>query len=216
MAANPAPLHIVHSPAGPGPGVLVLHAWWGLNDFCKGFCDRLAGAGFTVLAPDLYHGAVAATIDEAKKLRGKLKGETVAADVTQAAGRLQELCGRAEIGLVGFSLGGYWGLWLADQPANPVRAAVVFYGARQGDYAANRAAFQFHLAERDDYVADSGVKKLRKSLAAAGREAEFHTYPGTGHWFFEADRPDAFQPQAAELAWERTVAFLKGILDSGF
>jgi carboxymethylenebutenolidase len=188
--------------------MLVLHAWWGLNPFLKGFCDRLAGEGFTVLAPDLYHGAVATTIEEAKKLRGKLKGETVEQEIPLAAGQLQALCSSPAIGLVGFSLGGYWGLWLAEQAASPVRAAVIFYGARQGDYTASPAAFQFHLAEHDDYVADSGVKKLRKSLAAAGKEAEFHTYAGTGHWFFESDRPDAFQPPAAELAWQRTVEFL--------
>jgi carboxymethylenebutenolidase len=187
----------------------VLHAWWGLNEFSKGFCDRLARAGFTVLAPDLYHGAVATTIAEAKALRGKLKGKVVQQELTEAAGRLQELCGREEIGLVGFSLGAYWGLWLAQQPASPIHAAVIFYGARQGDYADSPAALQFHLAEQDDYVADSGVKKLRRRLAAAGKEAAFHTYPGTGHWFFESDRPKAFQPEAAELAWERTIAFLR-------
>jgi carboxymethylenebutenolidase len=214
MAANPASPYVAQPSAGPGAGVLVLHAWWGLNQFLKGFCDRLSGAGFTVLAPDLYHGAVATTIEEAKKLRGKLKREIVAHEITEAAGRLRELCGRQEIGLVGFSLGGYWGLWLVEQPASPVRAAVLFYAARQGDYAASPAAFQFHLAEHDDYVADSGVKKLRKSLAAAGKTAEFHTYPGTGHWFLESDRPDAFQPEAAQLAWERTVEFLVKISDS--
>jgi carboxymethylenebutenolidase len=200
--------YIARPAAGLGRGVLVLHAWWGLNPFLRGFCDGLAGEGFTVLAPDLYHGAVAATIAEAKKLRGKLKGETVAQEITQATGQLRECCGSPGIGLVGFSLGGYWGLWLAEQAASAVRAAVIFYGARQGDYAASPAAFQFHLAERDDYVADSGVKKLRRSLQAAGRVAEFHTYAGTGHWFFESDRPDAFQPQAAELAWQRTIEFL--------
>jgi carboxymethylenebutenolidase len=209
MTANPATPYITHPPAGPGPGVLVLHAWWGLNEFCKGFCDRLAGEGFTALAPDLYHGAVATTIAEAKALRGKLKGKVVREEITEAAGRLQELCGRPEIGLVGFSLGAYWGLWLVQQPASPIQATVIFYGARQGDYTGSPAAFQFHLAEQDDYVADSGVKKLRKNLAAAGKEAAFHTYPGTGHWFFESDRPAAFQPAAAELAWERTIAFLR-------
>ena len=200
--------YFVKPPSGIGKGVLVLHAWWGLNPFLRGFCDRLAGAGFTVLAPDLYHGAIATTIDEAKKLRGKLKGETAAREVGEAAGQLQSLCGNQGIGLVGFSLGGYWGLWLAEQAAGPVRAAVIFYGARQGDYAASPAAFQFHLAEHDDYVADSGVKKLRKQLQAAGKEAEFHTYADTGHWFFESDRPEAFHAEAAELAWQRTVEFL--------
>jgi len=213
MAPELVPPYVARPATAAGPGVLVLHAWWGLNPFLRGFCDRLAGAGFTALAPDLYHGAVATTIAEAQKLRGKLKGAAVAQEIVLAAGRLQELCGREEIGLVGFSLGGYWGLSLAEQLANPVRAAVILYGTRQGTYTAGRTAFQFHLAEHDDYVADSGVKKLRQSLAAAGQEAEFHRYPGTGHWFFESDRPDAFQPAAAELAWQRTVEFLHRMLD---
>ena len=208
MRTGSAGPYIARPAAGIGRAVLVLHAWWGLNPFLRGFCDRLAGAGFTALAPDLYHGAIATTIAEAKKLRGKLKGETVGQEVHEAAGQLQKLSGNQGMGLVGFSLGGYWGLWLAQQAASPVRAAVIFYGARQGDYTVSPAAFQFHLAEHDDYVADSGVKKLRKSLAAAGKEAEFHTYAGTGHWFFEADRPDAYQSPAAELAWRRTVEFL--------
>lgn len=209
MSAVSATPYIARPAGGSGPGVLVLHAWWGLNPFLRSFCDRLAGAGFTALAPDLYHGAVAATIEEAKVLRGKLKGETVAQEITRAAGQLQELTGQPAIGLVGFSLGGYWGLGLAAGAGSPVRAAVIFYAARQGDYADCPAAFQFHLAEHDDYVADSGVKKLRKSLAAAGKVAEFHTYPGTGHWFFESDRPEAYRPDAAELAWQRATAFLR-------
>jgi len=205
---KPASVYVARPASGSGSGVFVLHAWWGLNAFLRGFCDRLAGEGFTVLAPDLYHGAVAATIDEAKKLRGKLKGEAAEQEITQAAAELQELSGHAGIGLVGFSLGGYWGLWLAEQPGSPVRAAVIFYGARQGAYADSPASFQFHLAENDPYVAESGVQKLRKGLQKAGKVADFYTYARTGHWFFESDRPAAYDPQAAELAWQRTVEFL--------
>src|SRR5260221_14113923 len=53
---------------GKGPGVLVLHAWWGLNDTIKAFCDRLANDGFTAFAPDLYHGKVADNIADAETL----------------------------------------------------------------------------------------------------------------------------------------------------
>jgi len=208
---SPAPenIYLARPESGIRGGVLVLHAWWGLNRFFRGFCDRLSREGF--LALDLYHGATASTVEEAKVLRARLKGDTVAREITQAAVHLQTLCGPGHpgIGVVGFSLGGYWGLWLAEQETSPLRATVVFYGSRNGDYAASPSAFQFHLAESDDYVAASGVKKMRQSLQAAGKEAEFHTYAGTGHWFFEADRPDAYDAPAAELAWSRTLEFLK-------
>ncbi len=206
--------YVVMPTSGAGKGVLVLHAWWGLNEFVRGFCDRLAQEGFVSLAPDLYHGATVATIAEAEKLRGKLKRDTAAAEISQAAERLRALCGGGgqRIGVVGFSLGGYWALWLAEQAASPVAATVVFYATRNGDYTTSPSAFQFHLAETDPYVAASAVKKLQKGLAAAGKEAEFHTYAGTTHWFFEHDRPDAYNEKAAAVAWTRTVEFLRACL----
>jgi carboxymethylenebutenolidase len=193
-----------------GKGVLVIHAWWGLNQFFKDLCNRLATEGFVALAPDLYHGKTAVTIEEAKKLRSKMKQETVAKEITQAAEQLHQICCNTGqgLGVLGFSLGGYWGLWLAEQESSLVTATVVFYGTRNGDYSTCQSAFQFHLAETDEYVAASGVKKLQKSLAAADKVAAFHTYPGTGHWFFESDRPEAFNAQAAQLAWKRSIEFL--------
>jgi len=197
--------------SGTGKGVLVIHAWWGLNQFFKDLCDRLAGEGFFVVAPDLYHGRIASTIDEAKKLRSKLKQATVADEITRAADQLQQLSSISGqgLGVMGFSLGGYWGLWLAEQKPSLVTATIVFYGLRNGDYSTSQSAFQFHLAEADEYVAASGVKKLQKSLDAADKVATFYTYPGTSHWFFESDRPDAYNSQAAQLAWNRSVEFLK-------
>jgi len=199
-------------PASPaGQAVLVLHAWWGLSAFVRGFCDRLARRGFVALAPDLYHGATASTVEQAKRLRSRLKRAPAAEEIGMAAKQLVAIAGGGGrgIGVVGFSLGGYWALWLADQRQSPVAATVVFYGARSGGYLESHSAFQFHLAEVDEYVADSAVKRLKKSLAAAGRPAEFHTYPGAGHWFFEKDRPEAYQAQAATPAWVRTVRFLE-------
>jgi carboxymethylenebutenolidase len=204
--------------SGAGPGVLVLHAWWGLTPFFRKFCDSLAGAGFSVLAPDLYHGATASTIAEAEKLRGTLKRDAATQEIAQAAEQLHASsgAGHAGIGVVGFSLGGHWALWLAQQPSIPVAATVVFYGSRGGEYAGSTSAFQFHLAETDPYVSASGVRGMQKSLKAAGCEAEFHTYPGSGHWFFERDRPDAYRPDAAEQAWKRMLAFLRRrIVNSG-
>jgi carboxymethylenebutenolidase len=131
-------------------------------------------------------------------------------EANQAADRLQSLLPGSQkgIGVIGFSMGGRWALGLAEQRPDLVRATVVVYGSRGGDYATSRSAFQFHLAETDPYVADSGIKKLQKALARAGKEAEFYHYPATTHWFCEDDRPDAYDPQAAALTWERTVTFL--------
>lgn len=206
--------YLVKPPSASGKGVLVLHAWWGLNNFFKGLCDRLGQEGFIVLAPDLYHGATASTIAEAEKLRSKLKRDIVMQEITQAARELHELCETPQpgIGLIGFSLGGFWALWLAVQKATPAAATVVFYGTRNGEYTESQSAFQFHFAETDEYVSASGIKKQQKNLKAAGREAEYYTYPGTTHWFFENDRPEAYNAQAAELAFARTIGFLKNRL----
>jgi carboxymethylenebutenolidase len=211
---SPAPTtenyYLAKPKAGKGPGVLVLPAWWGLTSFFRELCDRLAAAGFVALAPDLYHGQTAATIKEAEKLRGKLKRDIVAQEIAGAAEQLRAASGAKKrgLGVVGFSLGGYWSLWLAEQASIPVAATVAFYGTRTGSYTKSQSAFQFHFAETDNYVSASGIKNLQKSLKAAGREAEFYTYPGTTHWFFENNQPAAYNAPAAQAAWTRTIEFL--------
>ncbi len=202
--------YLVKPKSAPRGGILVLHAWWGLNDFFKNLCARLAAEGYLVLAPDLYNGAIAKTIPEAEKLRTKLKRETTSKQILEA---LKKLRSEAEqpIGLIGFSLGAYWGLWLVEEKPKDITATVLFYGARGGEYTKTKSAFLGHFAETDEFVAASGRKKLEKTLKAAGREVAFHVYPETRHWFFENDRPE-YNAQAAKLAWERTTEFLKSHL----
>lgn len=197
--------------SGKGAGVLVLHAWWGLNDFLKDFCERLAREGFVTLAPDLYHGKTAAAIDEAKKLRSKMNQTQVSADILATVEQLHQLPAvtSRSLGVIGFSLGGHWALWLSLEKPEYIKAVTVFYGTRNADYSQAQAAYLGHFAESDDWVAASGVKKLEKSLRAANRPVAFYTYEGTGHWFFEEDRQDAYHAQAAQLAWKRTLEFLQ-------
>ena len=106
-------------------------------------------------------------------------------------------------------MGGYWALWLATQKPDLIRAVTIFYSTGEGDFTKSKAAFQGHFAESDPYEPDAGVRELQKTLSDARRPVTFYTYPATGHWFVEKDRPDAYNAQAAELAWERTVAFLR-------
>ena len=70
-----------------------------------------------------------------------------------------------------------------------------------------------HLAEGDEWEPDEGVKRLESQLQAAGREVAFYFYKGVGHWFMEDNRPDVYNAEAAQLAWERTVRFLHEKLD---
>lgn len=80
--------------------------------------------------------------------------------------------------------------------------------ARNGPAAHRDRAFLAHFAQTDEWVSVTGVRKLERSLAKAGRDHAFHTYEGTGHWFFEFDRHEC-DPEAAALAWERTLALLR-------
>src|SRR2546430_4777546 len=96
------------SPEKPRGGVLVLHAWWGLNDFFKSYANRLASQGFLALAPDLHDGPVASTVEEAKDLHSKVDEGRVSKIVLGAADYLQSTpsISRRKIGVVGFSIGG--------------------------------------------------------------------------------------------------------------
>jgi carboxymethylenebutenolidase len=201
---------------GDVPGVLVIPAWWGLTDFFKSVCDKLAKSGFVALAPDVYNGKTAATIAGAKRLRAKLDTAKLRKELIEATGYLRASFAETgdKVGILGFSLGAYWALWLATAKPKEVAAVVTFYGARKGDYKKAQAAFLGHYAADDKWEPLNTVRKVEKDIRAANREVSFHVYPGTRHWFFEKNQPDAYDPKAASLAWRRTVRFLHARLDS--
>lgn len=208
---QPVNAYLALPPLGKGRGVLVVHAWWGLSAFFKTVCDRLATEGYVAVAPDLFGGRVATTIAGARRLRAKPKPEPTYRTLIRTIECLTNhpAVEGSTIGVVGFSMGGHWALWLSQRAELPIAAAVTFYGARAGDYSSSRAAFAGHFAEHDDWVSEAARMKLKKSLETAGRIAQFFVYPDTGHWFFESDRTDAYHPQAAALAWQRTLTFLR-------
>ena len=197
-----------------GPGVVVLHAWWGLNHFFQDPCTRLAREGFVAFAPDLYHGQLATTIVEAEHLRDTLTEQSAYADIHTAIEYLHSLQAVTSptLGVVGFSLGAYFALGVSREGPTDVRAVVLFYGTGPGEYASAHAAYLGHFAESDEWESPSNVKLLEQQLRAAHRPVTFYTYAGTGHWFFEKDRADAYHEKEAELAWQRTVAFLRTTL----
>lgn len=200
-------------PAGKGPSVLVLHAWWGLNDTMRAVCTRLAEAGFVAFAPDLYHGKVADTIADAETLGKALDANHLQAkaEIANATRFLSERADQAErdLAVIGFSLGAYYALDLAAADPDHIRSVVIFYGTGDGDFSSSKAAYLGHFAENDPYEPQSNVNELEEALRRAGREVTFYRYPGTGHWFFEPDRTEAYNEAAASLAWDRTLMFLR-------
>jgi carboxymethylenebutenolidase len=202
------------APSAVGPGVLVLHAWWGMTEMFTGLCDRLAAAGFVALVPDLYGGRTASTIPEAEALIGSLDWAQATQDVGAATERLlaDPQTQSGHIGGIGFSMGAAVLMGLVPhQPA--LTAAVIFYGGSEQDSGlAERtsAAILGHFAETDDWEPPiAEVMRVQDQLRDAGMDVTFHVYPGTGHWFFEENRLDAYNPDAAAIAWERTLEFLR-------
>ena len=188
----------------------------GSQRFFVELCDRLAREGFVALAPDLYDGVVAATIDEAKEVQKRAEGDANAEAATEArvlaaADALQKLPAVQgdKIGVLGCSMGVWWGLKLTEQRPESIAAASFFYGAGEADFSIARSAYQIHYAENDEWEDLDYTRQVVAQMRAAGRTVDLYVYPGVGHWFFESDRPDAYDAQAAGLAWERTVPFLQ-------
>lgn len=191
---------------GSGAGVVVLHAWWGLNADVIAFADRLAEAGFAVAAPDLYHGDVVDTVEAAEQRVKAFDGAEgmaiVRATVADLAAKLGE---SGRIGVLGFSLGA--SITMSTQHPQ-LAATVLYYGTGDPADAGGTAPIVGHFAEQDPYEEAAWVDQFEGQLRSAGHEVTFHHYPGTGHWFAEPSR-DAYRPEAAELALERTLAFLR-------
>lgn len=196
-------------PGGARAGVVVLHAWWGLNDDVVAYADRLADAGLAVVAPDMFRGQVATEIADAERLSGE--GDAGGADKI-AFGAVDWLADRlgpdAPIAILGWSFGAAYAIWAPSERPRLV-ATVVYYGAWAEDFVArSKAPLLGHFAEEDPFTTEDEIKQLEDAFREAGREVTIHRYPGTGHWFAEPSR-DAYVRDAAELAFARTVSFLR-------
>ena len=196
-------------PDGARAGVVVLHAWWGLNDDVVAYADRLVDAGFAVLAPDMFRGQVATEIEDADRLSSE--GDAGGADeITWAAiDRLaDELGPDAPLAVLGWSFGAAYAIW-APSMRDRARATVAYYGTYTDTFISEATApLLGHFAEEDPYTSDDEIRELEEAYRAAGREITTYRYPGTGHWFAEPSR-DAYRAEAAELAFERTNDFLR-------
>ncbi len=198
-------------PDGPGTaGVLVIHSWWGLTPGYRAFAARLAGAGFAVALADLYDGAVATSEAEVRALRARPRRVPMYRTLERDLHELRA-AGADRLGVIGFSMGGHWAVWLAQRAQYRLSAAVVYYAARDGDFS-EAPPMVAHFAETDAYVTAAARKGMERAIAKAATPYRAHDYPGTSHWFAEPDQTGNYDPQAADLALSRTIGLLRETL----
>jgi carboxymethylenebutenolidase len=204
-------------PAGSGKcgSVVVVQEWWGISPFIKSLCDRLAEAGFVALAPDLFHGKLPATKEEAAKAMGDLDKAGAIVEIDDAIAHLKtDPRGNGRVAVVGFCLGG--ALTLGASCNLPgIAAAVPFYGlpdVPMDAYARVKVPVQAHFAKHDDWAKASVAEQIQKAVRGGGGSMDLFVYDA-GHAFMRTTDPETFEPKSAKTAWDRMVPFLKKHLD---
>ena len=198
--------------AGPFPGLLVIHEWWGLNDQIKAVTVDLAKAGYAALAVDLYRGIVTSKFDEAQKAMMSLDGKRALADLRDAYAFLsgRAYVSKGNVASVGWCMGGGYSLQLACVEPG-LSACVIYYGRLETDPAVlariGGPVLGF-FGQDDTSIPVDAVRSFESAMAHAGRSLNVHIYPGAGHAFANPTRTDAYRPEAAKDSWQRMMSFL--------
>lgn len=202
-------------PAGPARGnVVVIQEWWGLDNEIKGIAERLARAGYRALVPDLYRGKLALDANEAQHLMEGLDfGDAASQDVRGAVQYLKRQGGK--VAVTGFCMGGALTI-LAAVHVPELDAAIAWYGNPPLEYvdaSKMKAPLLGHWALQDQAFPIAGVDALEQKLRAANVRHEFHRYDAKHAFANEAADTKGLEMlkhdrAAADLAWERTLAFL--------
>ena len=202
-------MEIIRPPGGSGPGVVIAHAWWGLNQTIRDYGAWLASEGFVVALPDLFDGAVATTIEGAQDLADRDWSPDARTRLTRAISALakDEAVTGDSVALIAFSYGGFFAYGLAGKTDLPLDRVVIYYATRK--LASKHVPVLVHFAESDPFESIEDMKDVAAGLAADGAPNAAYTYPATTHWFAEADRPE-YDAAAAQLAKARTLEFLRG------
>jgi carboxymethylenebutenolidase len=223
LDANLMGYYVKPNTQGPHPAVIVIMEAFGLNDYIKSICDRLAQAGYAALAPDFYHGAVYPYTDMGGAI-AKLK--TLKDDVAMAEfSKGVEFLGkqldtkRGGVGVIGFCMGGRYTFLANAVQASNVKAAVSFYG---GGIAANpdplgranllgyvdkmSAPIMLMYGAEDQSISAEEHQQVVAALSKAKKRYTLNVFPKAGHGFF-SDRRDSYNPAASSEAWAMTLSF---------
>ena len=199
---------------GPYPGLILIHEWWGLNDGIRENAEAFAKLGYAALAVDLYNGNSAQTPDEARKLAGGVSENLPAAfeNLERAVDFLKSsyrIVDKERIASIGWCFGGGWSYQMAKNDMG-VRASVIYYGRFNpaDDLSRMRAMILGNFGEEDRAISVDSVREFQTTLKTLNGDHEVYIYPNAGHAFANRDS-DNYNKEAAQLAWERTLAFLK-------
>jgi len=204
---------ILYTPQGKGPfpAIVVIHEWWGLNDWVKEQAAKLADQGYVALAIDLYRGKVATTGEQAHEIMRGVPSDRASRDLLAASSYLRSLNNvkPANVGSIGWCMGGGYSLDLAL--ADPkLKAAVINYGHLAADKATLQkvnAAILGIFGGQDKGIPVDDVKKFESNLKDLGKTAEIHIFPDAGHGFENQNNAN-YRADDAKQAWELTTSFL--------
>jgi len=209
---------ILYTPAGKGtfPALIVIHEWWGLNDWVKQQAEKLAGQGYVALAVDLYRGRVADNPDLAHELMRGLPEDRAKRDLRAAYDFLasQPNVKNNRIGSIGWCMGG--GYSLDTALAEPQLAATVInYGhlaTESSELKKINAPILGLFGGLDRGITPDDVKKFQQSMEKLGKKIEVKIYPDAGHAFENPNNKQGYRAEDAADAWQRTIDFLASTL----
>lgn len=198
---------------GPFPGVILIHEWWGLNDWITANADTFARKGYAALAIDLYRGQVAASSDEAHELMRGLPEDRVVKDLHSAFAFLsQQRKVRAErIGAIGWCMGGSYGL-VAAMEIPHLSASVICYGrlvTERAQIAKLNCPVLGIFGESDKGIPVPSVKAFERTAQMMDKDVRTSIYPGVGHAFMNPGNTRGYSKEAADDAWQRIFTFFE-------
>lgn len=209
---------VLYTPAGKGPfpALIVIHEWWGLNDWVKEQASKFADEGYVALAVDLYRGKVATTSDLAHELSRGLPEDRARRDLQAAFAYLasQPNVKKNRIGSIGWCMGGGYSLNVALREPT-LAAAVINYGHLATDPAELKkigAPILGSFGGQDRGIPPDDVKKFQQALDQLGKKADIKIYPDAGHAFENPNNKERYRSDDAADAWKRTLNFLAGTL----
>jgi carboxymethylenebutenolidase len=196
---------------GKHPAIIVIHEWWGLNDWVKQQAEKYAAEGYAALAVDLYRGQTGTTADEAHVLMRGLPDDRGLRDLEAAFAYLASRTDvdAKRIGAIGWCMGGGWSIKLAeDQPK--LAAFVVNYGSLPTDSAIIvkiQAPMLGNFGADDKGIPPESVHAFETAMKTAGKNADIKIYEGAGHAFQNPNNKSGYRPEATADSDKRIDAF---------